>query len=375
MNSIIRKVKNILIVFTVISISSSAQSTSSGTKKELIVDWKVKPIQTKRNLLSLSDNPLIYNKNGIEYYVNYTNELNCLNFYDLKSSSFSYKITFFNSGPNKVFGFSRASFWGDAIVCQLTDKIQIVNFKGEVVKTLSMNDIHSKLDNEYSLKGDERLINSNFKRLYVDELAQSIVLRLYNKEDGYKDIYKNPTFLEYNLATGVASAHSVIFPNEVKKRFYGMLEYPNIISKGDSIVYNFPFKAAVYIYNKKTRQTQVKEFKVNHIPTVVKGYDLTKKDDFTITRPLFDGDVYHQIDYDPHRKLYYMLYSKAKVDDNPRERYLLVLNKKFELIGEVAIPTGLSARYAISKQGLLFRNVKEDSFDTLTLQILNIEVK
>jgi len=88
-----------------------------------------------------------------------------------------------------------------------------------------------------------------------------------------------------------------------------------------------------------------------------------------------DSEMYHQIDYDPYRNLFYMVYSQAKQDDSPKNRYLIVFNPQLEKIGELELEQSMSPEYAISQKGLLFRNVKEESFDTLTLHVLNVEVE
>lgn len=361
-----------LLLFT---IGCKPKSSIKENETQLTASWSTIQIPTMGNILSLSDSPMVYFKDGVEYYANYNNEQNSLNFYSLQTSSYSHKVTFFSSGPNKVNGLPRASLWGDTIVSQLIDKIQLITLDGVVAKELSLKDISGELDKHYCLKGNERMITTNFKRLYVDEVTQSIVLRLYNKDDGYNDIYKNPKFLEYNLNTGLATPHQAVFPDELKKEYYGMLEYPNIISIGDSIIYNFPFKAAVYIYNKKTQKTGTVDFTPKYIPPVVKGYDLTQKNDYSITLPLFNGDVYHQIDYDVYRDRYYVIYSQAKIGDESKRRHLIVFDRDIQKIDEIELPQGLSPNFAISKKGLLFRNVKEDSFDTLTLHVLNVEVE
>ncbi len=368
----IRFVFCVLLLFT---IGCKPQSGIEENETQLTASWSTIQILTMGNILSFSDNPMVYFKDGVEYYLNYNKEQNSLIFYNLQTSSYSHRVTFFNSGPNKVGGLPRASLWGDTIVSQLIDKIQLITLEGVVAKELSLKEIAGELDKHYCLKGDERMVNTNFKRLYVDEVSQSIVLRLYNKDDGYNDIYKNPKFLEYNLNTGLATPHHVVFPDELKKQYYGMLEYPNIISKGDSIIYNFPFKATVHIYNKKTQKTETVDFKPNQISPIVKGYDLAQKSDYSITLPLLNGDVYHQINYDRYRGVYYILYSQAKIGEESKCRHLITFDKYLRKIGEVELPEGLSPKYAISQKGLLFRNHKEDSFGTLTLHVLNVEVE
>lgn len=373
----LKKKSGILLLFMTIIFSYGCWNSGAKDKSEIAIScsWDTLLINTQKNLLGLSDRPVIFNENGEEFYANYNNDINSLIVYNLDKGNFDSKVTFFSTGPNKIDGLTQYVVWGNKILRQSLYNINIVNFSGELEETLELKDINPKLDETHSFTDGPGIKIANFKSLSLNSTSQSVVFNLFNKEDRYKDLFKDPTFLEFNLNTRELTPHKVVFPDDINKRFYGPLVYPNIITKGDSIIYNFPYKAAVYIYNKKTGETIVKPFIVDNILPTVEGLDLSQKGNNSLLIHFFNGEAYYRINYDTNRNLYYILYSQAKVDDEPVLRHLIVFNKSIEKLGEIDIPTDFSPNFAISKKGLLFRNVKDDSFDTLTLHVLNVEVE
>lgn len=240
----------LLLLITTVFYYGCGNSVSKN-KSEIAIShsWDTLLINTQKNPLGMSDWPVIYNDNGLEFYANYNNTINSLNIYSLDKESFVSKVTFFNTGANKIDGLTQYVVWGNKIVEQSFYYIRIVSFQGEVEETLELKDIDPKLDETHSFLDGPGIKISNFKSLSLNSKSHSVVLNLFNKVDGYKNLFKNPTFLEFNLNTRQATPHRVVFPDDIDKRFYGPLAYSNIITKGDSIIYNFPYKAVLYIYN------------------------------------------------------------------------------------------------------------------------------
>ncbi len=324
--------------------------------------------------MSIHNAPIIYRNDNVEFYVNYNNTANSLNLYSLDSMAFVQKIEFYSSGPNKVTIMTEYNLFDSLVVVKKHNRIQLINFSGEVVEELTLKQMCPEVDEHYDLRGRGGAMIGNLRRLFFYPATGSVIFRTYNKENGYEDIYKNPCFCEYNFDTRKGTAYRVKFPGELSHEYYGDLEYPNIILKGDSIIYNFPFKAAVYIYNKKTKKTYVDEFEASHIPSVVEGKPLTGKKGLVMKSEIFFGYKYHQIDYDPHTNLYFMLYSEKDIENKPTPKHLIVFDKSLKKLGEIDIDPELYPEFAISKRGLLFRNKDDYHFDTLTLHVLNVNV-
>ncbi len=340
----------------------------------LFSKWDTIAIRTGGNPLSIHNAPIIYRNDNVELYVNYNNTANSLNLYSLDSLAFVLKIEFYSSGPNKATIMGEYNLFDSLVVVKKHNRIQLINFSGEVVEELTLRQMCPEMDEHYSLRTGGGVYFSNLRRLFLNPATQSVIFRTYNKENGYENIYKNPCFCEYNFDTQKGTAYRVKFPDELSHEYYGDLEYPNIILKGDSIIYNFPFKAAVYIYNMKTQKTEVREFEANHIPSVAEGKPLNGKKDVMTKSEILSGPKYHQIDYDPHTNLYYMLYSQKRIKDKPTPKYLIVFDKDLKKLGEIDIDPEFYPEFAISKRGLLFRNKDDYHFDTLTLHVLNVNV-
>lgn len=357
----------IFYIFIIFITINCKNITSENNSVALSHNWTNISIDTKQNGLSLFDVPKLTVKNGCEYYVDYNEVQHSLNFYNLETKEFERKVEFYNSGPNKIQMISVYNIKDDTIVCHSLNIIKLFNFSGELVKSLELKDMCPELDNNYTLRKNSLVID-NLRRLDINQNTNCIILPTFNKTDGYKNIYDKPRFCEYNINTEQGKAINIEYPKELYKKRYGDLEYPNIISKGDYVIYNFPFKAAVYIYNKKTKRTLEKKFEANNMPSVVEGDDLKVK----ITRNFFKGKKYHQIIYDKYRKFFYMVYSGEEIGEYKRKFYLIVFDQELKKVGEIDIPSELSSNFVISKSGLLFRNIHKDSFNNLELHVLNI---
>lgn len=346
-----------------------------GSKKTVAFSWDTLSINTQKNPLGMSDHPVIFNENGEEFYANYNNSTNSLVVYSIDKERFDRKVTFFSIGANKIDGLVRYIVWDSTVLRQNLNKINVINFSGEIEETFELIDLAPSLESTHSFTDGPGIKISNFMSLSLNSTTHSVVFSLFNKEDGYKNIFKEPTFIEFNVNTHEVTPHRVTFPDDIDKRFYGPLVYPNIISNGDSIIYNFPYKAAVYIYSKKTGKVVEKAFTAKNVSPVVAGLDLSEKGNNGLLINFLRGESYECITYDSYRNFYYMIYSQARVDDKPQQRHLVVFDNNISKIGEVELPEGLSPKYVISQKGLLFRNVKEESFDTLTLHVLSVEVE
>ncbi|MBN1988215.1 MAG: hypothetical protein JW783_02310 [Bacteroidales bacterium] len=367
------------VIFLMVSIlfflTSCVGSSDRNSTRELSYSWSTLRLSTKGNSLGASNRAILYLDDSTEYYSIYNEVNSTLLLFNLDSNRFESRVSFFSSGSNKVDFLSEYGIFDDIIWNMSSEGLCKINFRGEIESCYQPQDLCSSVSSLIRFQPKGVVFGNNIRMYSINRDDPRLVLRTFNYDNTTSSFYSNPVFIDYNLRTGNGICHSVKYPDELNSNYYASLELPNIIVKGDSIIYNFPFVASVFIYSKKNKTTVRKDFNAKYIEQVIPGKDIALRGDVNTIFSFMDCEMYHQIDYDPYRNLFYMVYSQAKQDDSPKNRYLIVFNPQLEKIGELELEQSMSPEYAISQKGLLFRNVKEESFDTLTLHVLSVEVE
>lgn len=340
---------------------------TTDTGKELLYTIDTLCIKTHENGLSLTDAPYFLKTDTADYYIAYNEAFNVLLFFDLQAREYKKKVQFTKSGPGKLYSCEEYVIKGDTIIVNDILAIKLFNFNGELIESLEMKKLCPELDREYKLAKSGINIGNLFK-MHLNKPDGSIVLRTFRKGLPYEDgFYKNPSFCEYNFNSMKGKKINVIYPEEIYSNiFYDDLAAPNIISYDQFILYNFHFKASIFKYNKTTHETNEIEFNVEHIPQLVKG---VKRSTVSGITDLFFGPKYHNLKFDPYKRMFYMVYSDG--DKSVEKNYLLVFNEKLEKLGELDLPIGLSAEFVVSPDGLLFRNMDDLDYYNFYLYRIN----
>jgi len=367
--------RDIFLLFVILAtVTTCKKDNTKKVEKTVLSQWDTIKINTYDNGLDLSDRPHYIFKEGIGFYINYNQIKHSLNYYNIDRRRFCKAIKLFKSGPNKIQSLSTFDLKGDTILFRSAGSLYLIDKEGVVISNLELEDLCPGLEETYSLKGPGGIVITNLKRLYYNNQRNSVVLRTYNTKNNYGNIYEEPLFCEYNLKYNEGKAIKVKYPKDLKKAYYGDLEYPNIITLGDSIIYNFPFMSSIFVNSIMSQKTSKIVFEADHISSKIRGANLAQRNDLRLKNYFYRGNKYHKIDYDPYRDLYYLLYSLRKIGDSPSEKYLIIFDNQFNKLTELKINSEFSPNYAIAIDGLLFRNTKEASHEILILHVLSIDV-
>lgn len=370
--------KTIFTVFIVLILFSCSNHEKNSTKIQY--SWDSIEIDALNNGLAQDDVPYLFIKDSVEYYVNYNNITHSLNFYNLNTKQFDKKIQLYKSGPDKLPGINEYALLNDTLVVYSNLAIRFFNHKGKLLSSLKLKDICPQLGDKYKLEKKGVTIDN---LLELSLYNKSLLLRTYNNYlmPYEKNFYKDSYFCEYNISNGKSNPIKIKYPKELDKaKYYADLATPHIIANKNRIIYNYHFKSSIYVYNRTNKQTNVINFKANHIPPIIKGIKRSKASNtLKCVSSIFFKSKYYNIKYDPYNDLYYIIYSEKpdvnNLDKKGVKKHLIIFNNHFQKLREISINPFFSNRFVITKYGLLFRNRKDESYNKLKLHSLKINVK
>ena len=132
----------------------------------------------------------------------------------------------------------------------------------------------------------------------------------------------------------------IYFPLSVTDKYYGKLSTAQILSKGDSIIYNFGNSSKIYIYNRRNKEIYEYDIKSNFTDNLSEDLDKNVN-----TKKLFDHYLhslfFHNIQYDPYRDCYYRIHTNKNNNPsafNDKETFLTIINSNFEKTDEIKLP-------------------------------------
>ena len=134
-------------------------------------------------------------------------------------------------------------------------------------------------------------------------------------------------------------------------------------------IYSFGAEPNLYVFDLKTKKTTVMPARSQSDTVAIKG--LTKKEMKDVDQKLqilANTSQYHQVIYDPYRKLYYRFFSPFLPEKDEEGLYnsfidkryiLMVFDQNFNLIGEYPLPKRKFSHYFafVGKKGLYLPHI------------------
>ncbi len=343
---------------------------SNGEKGGYTIDYRIDTLKiiTNEHGLSLSDAPRVIDTDEGELYANFNEAFRELYFYNLDSGLYSHSIKFKKNGPAKVPDCSNYILSGDTVIVIHSKSFKLILKDGTCIEDIYMKDMFPELSKTHRL-GKSGITIANLLYTAFDAAEKAVVFYPFRNgypwEDGF---YNDPLICWYEIDAHKGKIFDLAFPKELEGDvFYDDLAIPHILVHNQTIIYHFHYKSTFYFYNMQNGKIRKKTFLADHLDPVVKGVPRSRVSG--ITR-LMMGPKYHNLQYDAHKELFYLLYNYHVRGE--KKKRLILFNDQLEKLGEIPLPDGLSDSYAISKKGLLFRNMDDLAYKSLELYALRV---
>lgn len=347
------------------------EHTTPNEKLQLRAHIDTLRIVTERNGLSVSDAPRVTEIAGNEWYVNYNEAFNTLLFYDLGSCRYESTLTFRKEGAATILDCCNYVVDDDRVIVTVNDGFKIFTKEGELLEVLNFEQLFPTLANTYRMAHSGIIVaNLLYTAYHADEKLLVIhpQRKMYPWED---EFYEEPLLCLYDIDDRKGEIVPITFPEEFYgDRFYDDLATPHIVVRDSFIVYHFHHSPVLYLYDRQRGGIQQKQFLVENLPKDLSG---VKRSEVNGVTNLMLGTKLHNLMYDKFRDRYYMLYNFT-VKDKDKKR-LLLFDASLNKLGEVDIPAEFSDNYAISEQGLVFRNLEDLAYKYITLYAMHISVE
>ncbi len=251
-----------VITLYLFGIQSCKRQSQSSANDEPATDrlLKTETITVKSNptvvsLLSYGLSDYCHNNRCI-YSYNYKEH--AIDILDLKTDTVSRSISLESEGPNAVMRelHGLQVYSPDTIVTYDFVAIKIIDSVGNVISKI-----------ELPVNGFSRIdcnVRSNISDFKIDMDNHTILYPI--KQPGKNEI------IEYDFAEKNVVNH-IALKNPIHEGYYGFMDYPNVSFYKDCIIYNYPFEANVYIYDRKSDSTRMISPKSKFTDNRIKEYD------------------------------------------------------------------------------------------------------
>lgn len=317
------------------------------------------------------------------YLIGYNEHLHAFDLFNLDGKRFVRRIVLDRNGPNAipdVIGFTPMNL--DSIYTLSANQIAQIDSKGHIAKKLIINNGASTIKNH---QPEENKFWLDYNQpLYYDCHTNSVYGRSYSYKYGQCDPqrYQGSLISRIDFKWEKWFSLPITYPNDMSSGSFGFMTRVHTEWTAEELIYGFEFDPNIYVFNRKSGQTQVYDgrsnFTNNSVPTMSWSdcADDSKKLDHYAREVNFGGvikDLFRDLHYRFHKKEL----PNSKLPRNSydsKELYLSVFDKEYSKVGEVML-YDRSAPSQISFVGPkgLYLAAPENSYETLVFQIIKIE--
>jgi hypothetical protein len=319
----------------------------------------------------------VYTRNGSNYMVCYNYFAHELDYYNLDSTRYLRSLKLSSSGPNAIRTFSFLACDPHRIFAESATDFTILDHTGNVFgKILTPNWFES--DGVKYRLATNMYVGNYDTGFSIDSANQRIIFQIYplmKKSSG--DYFKGYALASCTFDSLKPVALQATYPEYLQRldRFDEM-DRPQIMVKGDSVIFSFASHPDIYIYSlKNSLQTTKKIASKKYPPITPSNNGKFSPQDLL---GYFDKvGNYLPVKYDRFNQVYYRIYIPPKSESSPDSsdnRRLLVINENFKVIKDIPIPKGLETYYFPTRSGLLFQfetYYRDDH--TLSLALMRIK--
>lgn len=288
-------------------------------------------------------------------FYGFDNKRHSIDVFDLHGKKHVTKIEIQKEGSNGIPNVSAFAVLSDSVIIQNSAHFIIINHKGEIIKKVAKDKLDAELgSSDYTLQPTQVTL-ANFEDLVYDSKRNEIITPVSLKSpDKLKDKH---CLASIQLDAEKVELLPVYFPETVTDKNYGKLGVPQILCKGDSLIYNFANSSHVYIFNRITKEITDhiidSDYTKNKSEGLEENADMMKQFDYYLHALFFHG-----LQYDKERNQYYRIHTDKSFDPsafNNRDTYLTIMNADFEKTSEIKLPPNSYPVFNVTKQGLMFQ--------------------
>ena len=281
---------------------------------------------------------------GIDYMIAYNPPLHSIDLIALDGKSPFKQIRLDRQGPNGVPDVRGVFHYENTFVLKTSAGFCRVDTLGNRISSWNMFD-YLKENIGFSTHFPEKTMVYNFFFFIgFDEKEGLVALPLY-KFQKENNQYPNRVLILSCKDWQIEEELEITYPEYLKKEeWFGCLGEIQVLPHGDKVIYNFPASTDIFVYDRKTKTTQI-----HHITTKY-------TDQYYRCEDRFDSGVHDgyflPIRYDSHRRTFWRVQHKNNIGAGMSGKAFSVtqLSTNFEVIGEYDIPE----RKEISSYSMLF---------------------
>jgi len=366
----------ILLILQVLLISCDNGTILSGTD-DIIIDTIA--IEIGDSGLTNYNSPAIdmYEDHGSDYMVYYNYFTHELDFYDLDSARYLRTLKLSLSGPNAIRTCAFLACYQDRIFTESATDFTVFNHDGTVLGKILTPDWFESGDRKYRLATN--LYISNYDTGFaIDSVNHRIIFPIYPLMKKSSAEYFKGYLLAYCTFDSLKpKTLKATYPEYLQKldRFDEM-DRPQILVKGDSVIFSFASHPDINIYSLKNGNQTTKKIAPKKYPPIAPSNN-GKYSPQDLLGYFDKVGNYLPVKYDPFNQVFYRIYIPPKSESTLNSldnRRLLVLNENFKVIKEIPIPKGLETYYFPIRSGLLFQFETYSKDDhTLSLAVMKIK--
>ena len=287
------------------------------------------------------------NIDGVDYMVAYSDPLHCIDLIALNGTPSFQQIKLEKQGPNGAAGISGIFYYDNTFVLKTGFGFCRVDKEGKIISKWLLSDYLGKSQG-YGQRFPEQFEVFNFYRhLGFDEKEGLVAQPLYKYEkvDGqYPTRILILSCKDWQLVDEI----DLVYPEKLKQeKWLGCLGEVQALPHGDKVIYNFPASSDIYVYDRKTKTTQVHSIAPQYMEAYLRCED---EQDSGLSHGYF-----MPIRYDYRHNSFWRV-QQRKVERGIANRSFSVtqLTSDFEVVGEYDIPE----KKSISSFNILFTDDK-----------------
>lgn len=271
------------------------------------------------------------------------------------------------SGIEQVSGL--AAHYPDSIFLLTNSALYLINFQGVVTKKWRVNNPESQLK---GIDFNQSLLVADAQTpIYYHSPSGRLFIRhkpLQSKFD--KRFYSASICAAIDLHSGSVSLLPIVFPAYLQEDLFGMLGELKWVWAGDQLIWGVETGPDLYTYNLLSEKQAEHPIPLKPLPKGhVQPFKGSPGDDMALIRHIEENPGFLSIYADPSSGMIFRPYFAGRgVEPAGRgELRLLLLNRKFDLKADQAIPRSLDPRNGICSQGRLWLQDMNNTEETRLL--------
>ena len=320
----------------------------------------------------------IYQSDGMNFMVCYNYLSHEIDFFNLDSSKYLRTLKLDPFGPNAVRAFSFLHHYQGKLIVLSGLELAILDMNGKLLgKRLTPKWFESN-GTKYRL-AVSMFINNFDTGFGIDSVNHKIIHPIYPLlKKSNPDYFKSMLLCSLDFDSLKPIPMNAHYPVYLQNHnLFEEKDRPQILVKGDSVVFSFASHPDIFIYRMTTMDQITKKIECKKYPPIMPSNSGKYSNSSSMTQYFFNEGSYLPLKFDPYKKLFYRIFILPKAENQPDStdtRKLLVLNQNFEVLKEVSLPAGLDTDFFPTPSGMIFQFEKYFKNDhTYSLALLRIK--